>query len=359
MLATEADVVRALARGTMSLAEVYALCRQHTDISRDRGLEIIHGRRDTRWQHRVRSALQALRRSGAARRIERSTWVFDGTTARPRRAILVHLGGTLAEIELRIQRATELLADLDGPADLILTDPPYGLRRGTARSRGSSAYQRDPTKVVGGYLDVDPDAYEEFTQGWLSAATAALRPAGQIAIITGPQRSAVVQHVAERCGLVYVNQIMVLRQFPLRSVSRFAHAHWTVSVLTRPRVTNFLADPQRTFHVPPDLPKAASGADYPLDVWLDTDRADRPGLLRYDNALPERPVRRLVTALSNPGDHVVDPFVGSGTTPKVCSDLRRRFTGGDANPEAIRFTMARLLDEHLWPAENTPTLFAV
>jgi DNA modification methylase len=128
--------------------------------------------------------------------------------------------------------------------------------------------------------------------------------------------------------------------------------------MTKPRISNFVSDRQRVFNVPRDLPRANSGVDYPVDLWLAIGRSDRRGLLRYDNAVPERLVSRLVATFSNEADHVVDPFVGSGTTAKVCYDLRRRFTGGDINIEAIRFTMARLLDEHLWPAEANPTLFA-
>jgi hypothetical protein len=131
VLTTEADVVRTLARGTMSLPEVYKLCQQHTDVSRDNGLDIVHGRTDTRWKRRARSALQALRKTGAARPVGSATWVLDGTAEEPRQAILVYAGGTLAELELRVQRAVDLLADLDGPADLILADAPYGLMRGT------------------------------------------------------------------------------------------------------------------------------------------------------------------------------------------------------------------------------------
>jgi DNA modification methylase len=359
MLTTEADVVRSLARGTMSLTQVYALCEQHTDVSRANGHDVIHGRSDTRWKRRARCALQALRHSGAARRVDRSTWLIDGTSERPRQAILVYAGGTLAEVDLRLQHAVDLLADLDGPADLIVADPPYGLNRGTGRSAGASAYRRNPDKVVGGYVDVAPSAYEDFTHSWLTAATRALRPAGQIAIITGPQRSAVVHYVAEQCGLLYVNQVIARKEFALRAVSRFAHAHWTITILTKPRIKNALGDPKRTFNIPADLPKAASGADYPLDLWLDSGRGDRPGLLRYDNALPERPVRRLVSALSNEADLVVDPFLGSGTTAKVCHELGRRFTGGDVNAGAIRFALARMLDEHLWPAEDNPALFSI
>jgi DNA modification methylase len=359
MLTSEAAVVRTLAHGTMSLDQIYALCEQNTDVSRDNGLDVIHGQSDLRWHRRVRGALQALRRAGTAERIDRATWVIEGTPEQPRRVILVQAGGTLADMELRVQRAVELLGELDGPADLIVTDPPYGLGRGSGNSTGDRVYQRDRTKVVPGYVDVDPEAYEDFTWAWVSAAAEALRPAGQIAVVTGPQRSAVVQYVAEHSGLSYVNQIIAEKQFPLRTTSRCAHAHWTITVMVKPRVKDYLNDPQRTFNTPPDLPMSRTGSPYPLDWWRDCGRADRHGLLRYDNALPDRLVWRLVYAFSNRGDHVVDPFVGSGTVPRICHELRRRCTAGDENPEAIRFTMAQLLDEKLWPGEQTPTLFAV
>lgn len=358
MLATEADVVRTFACGTMSLEDLYRLCEVHTDVTRANGLDVVHGQSDTRWKRRARGALQGLRKAGRAERIDRATWVIEGTPEEPRRVILVLAGGALADVELRVQRAVELLGDLDGPADLIVTDPPYGLGRGTADSTGDRVYQRDRSKVVRGYVDIEPEAYEEFTWGWVAAAAEALRPAGQIAVVTGPQRSAVVQYVAEHCGLAYVNQVIVKREFPLRATLRFAHAHWTVIVMAKPRVKGYLRDPRRTFNAPPDLPKSRTGSDYPLDVWWDCGRADRPGLLRYDNALPDRMVRRLVGSYSNRGDHVVDPFVGSGTVARMCYELGRRCTVGDENVEAIRFTMARMLDEELWPAEKTPVLLA-
>ena len=77
---------------------------------------------------------------------------------------------------------------------------------------------------------------------------------------------------------------------------------------------------------------------------------------RYDNGLPLPIVLRLVRAFSNPGEHVVDPFLGGGTTAVAAWLANRRFTGGDVNPHAIRFTAARLLAEHAWPADRQPSL---
>lgn len=62
---------------------------------------------------------------------------------------------------------------------------------------------------------------------------------------------------------------------------------------------------------------------------------------------------------SDPGAHVVDPFLGSGATAAVAARrLGRAFTGGDVNRHAVRFAAAGLLDEHAWPDERQPNLFA-
>ena len=51
---------------------------------------------------------------------------------------------------------------------------------------------------------------------------------------------------------------------------------------------------------------------------------------------------RLVHAFSDPGELVVDPMLGSGTTAVAAHLASRRFIGGDLNPAAIRFAAARL-----------------
>jgi DNA modification methylase len=187
-------------------------------------------------------------------------------------------------------------------------------------------------------------------------AVAALRPAGQLAVITGPQRAAVVQCAAENAGLTWVTSIVARREFPLATLRRPASAHWTITVLCRAALRNR----KRVFNPPRDLPAARSGHPYPLDWWADGNgRADRPRLVRYDNSLPLPMVLRLVRAFSDAGEHVVDPFVGGGTTAIACWQTGRRFTGGDVNPHAARFTAARLLAEHAWPADRQPGLFPV
>jgi hypothetical protein len=75
----------------------------------------------------VHGALEGLRRSGRADRIDRTVWAIQGTPQLPARLLLIVSGATPREFEMRLEAAAELLARLDDPADLVLCDPPYGL----------------------------------------------------------------------------------------------------------------------------------------------------------------------------------------------------------------------------------------
>jgi len=358
MLGTEADVLHTLRTGTIwTLGNIYNHVEQNADTARDGGHDPVPGHAgDLRWKRRVRGWLANEQRQGRAHRFSREMWAIQGSPLRPVRLLLILPGGTPREFELRLQAAAELLAELDEPADLVLTDPPYALGRGEGRHfADGNGYRRDHTKIIGGYVDVDPAEYADFTAAWVTAAAGALRRGGQLVAVTGPERTSDVQCAAKAAGLTWVCTIAAGRQFPVRTVRRPSPAHWDVSVLARGAVTH----PRRVFNPPQDLPRAHRGGLYPLDMWPAeyNGRSDRPGLLRTDNALPLRMVLRAVKSFSDQGEHVVDPFLGSGTTAVACWQAGRRFTGGDVNYKTVRFAAARLLDEHAWPAGKAPALF--
>lgn len=357
MMVTEADVVRTLKRGCFyTQQDIYDECERRADTSRDGGHDPIPGYpRDRRWKRRARGSMQTLRRQGLAE-LAGGRWLIKGTVQQPVRLMLIIAGATKREFELRLQEAAELLATLPGPVDLVLADPPYGLGRGEGHHYADgNGYRRDSSRIVGGYVDVEPSRYADFTAEWVTAAAAALRPGGQLAIITGPQRTAIVQCAAEAAGLTWVCKIAAERTFPLYTITRPAMAHWDISVL----VSGPLTHRKRVFNPPEDMPKASSGRLYPLDWWPRefNGRSDRPGQLRYDNSLPPRLVHRIVCMFSNPGEHVVDAFSGGGEGLIACYDTGRRYTGCDVNYRALRYAAARLLDERVWPDEQAPALF--
>ena len=67
---------------------------------------------------------------------------------------------------------------------------------------------------------------------------------------------------------------------------------------------------------------------------------------------PEELVRKFVLASSSPGDLVIDPFLGSGTTVVVAEQLRRRWLGCDLSSEHCRWTAERIERVEDWPVEK-------
>jgi site-specific DNA-methyltransferase (adenine-specific) len=67
---------------------------------------------------------------------------------------------------------------------------------------------------------------------------------------------------------------------------------------------------------------------------------------------PEELLRKLVLASSNPGDLVIDPFLGSGTTAVVSEQLKRRWMGCDISLEYCQWAARRIELVENWPIEK-------
>ena len=81
------------------------------------------------------------------------------------------------------------------------------------------------------------------------------------------------------------------------------------------------------------------------DVWRISmlQPADKVEPVGYPTQKPEKLIERMILASSNPGDLILDCFMGSGTTQAVAMKLGRRFIGADINLGAIHTTTKRLL----------------
>lgn len=67
---------------------------------------------------------------------------------------------------------------------------------------------------------------------------------------------------------------------------------------------------------------------------------------------PEELLRRFILASSNPGDLIIDPFVGSGTTAVVAEQLGRKWKGCDTSPEYCKWAAERIELVPNWPVEK-------
>jgi DNA modification methylase len=88
----------------------------------------------------------------------------------------------------------------------------------------------------------------------------------------------------------------------------------------------------------------SSGTRQVGDIWSDINALNPVAKERlgYPTQKPEALLERVIEGSSNPGDVVLDPFCGCGTTLAVAERLGRRWLGMDISPTAINLVRARL-----------------
>ena len=78
------------------------------------------------------------------------------------------------------------------------------------------------------------------------------------------------------------------------------------------------------------------------DVWTDIDFYEERKIRIHPTQKPYKLIKRLVSASSNAGMSVLDPFMGSGTTAVVCKDMGRKWFGCEINKEYFELSKERI-----------------
>jgi site-specific DNA-methyltransferase (adenine-specific) len=145
----------------------------------------------------------------------------------------------------------------------------------------------------------------------------------------------------------FLNEIIWAYDYGGKTKKRWPTKHDTILVYVKdPENYIFNSDAiDREPYMAPGLvgaEKAARGK-LPTDVWWHTivspTGQEKTG---YATQKPLGVLRRIIQASSNPGDWVLDPFSGSGTTAHAAAELGRRFVAIDAHPDAHTIMAERL-----------------
>ena len=202
----------------------------------------------------------------------------------------------------------------DGPAALVFTDPPYNVAYGAHGGRAPDAPAR---RLVNDALPAE--AWERFCRAWAVSLTA---------------------NVA---GALYV--CMSSKEWPLvcRALAE-AGAHWSDTIIwAKDRFTLGRADYQRQYEPiwygwPDGSQRHWAGGRDQGDVWQ-IPRPDASPL--HPTQKPLELVERAIENSSTPGDTVLDPFCGAGTTLIACERTGRRGVGVEIDPRYVAATIAR------------------
>lgn len=234
--------------------------------------------------------------------------------------------------------------------DVIFADPPYNLQL------EGDLHRPDQSKVDA--VDDEWDrfdsfaAYDAFTRAWLLAARRVLKPNGTIWVIGSYHNIFRVGAIMQDLGFWILNDIVWRKTNPMPNFRgrRFQNAHETMIWASR--------DPQAkgyTFNY--EAMKAANDdvqmrSDWLFPICTGAERLkDENGNKIHPTQKPEALLARVLLSSSKPGDVVLDPFFGTGTTGAVAKRLGRHFVGIEREQAYIDAALERL--ESVEPLEMT------
>ena len=212
-----------------------------------------------------------------------------------------------------------------GSVDLIFADPPYNLQL-----RGD-LHRPDNSKVDA--VDNDWDQfdsfklYDTFTKAWLKAAHRLLKPNGAIWVIGSYHNIFRVGAELRNQGYWLLNDVVWRKTNPMPNFrgKRLTNAHETLIWASKSEGAKY------TFNY--EALKAMNDgiqmrSDWTFPICTGHERLkDAKGDKAHPTQKPEALLHRVLVATTNPGDVVLDPFFGTGTTGAVAKMLGRDFIG--------------------------------
>ena len=212
-----------------------------------------------------------------------------------------------------------------GSVDLIFADPPYNLQLKGSLHRPDNSQVDAVDDAWDQFASFD--AYDRFTRDWLAAARRLLKPNGAIWVIGSYHNIFRVGAAMQDAGFWLLNDVVWRKSNPMPNFKgkRLTNAHETLIWASRGQESKY------TFNY--EAMKALNEgtqmrSDWVLPLCTGHERLkDETGDKVHPTQKPEALLHRVLIGTTHPGDVVLDPFFGTGTTGAVAKMLGRRFIG--------------------------------
>ena len=220
--------------------------------------------------------------------------------------------------------------------DLIFADPPFNI-----------GYKYDVYEDRKAY-----DDYYDWTERWMKACAGVLKDTGTMWIAIGDEYAAEVRVIGRKLGLNLRNWVVWHYTFGQSAQTKFARSHthlfyWTKTTDHKAITFNDMAvrvpsARQTTYADARANPKGK----LPDDVWSFSRVCGtfHERVKWHPCQMPEKVLERIIKVSSNPGDLVMDPFSGSGTTCVVAARLERKYFGIDVSKSYVKHSIKRIAD---------------
>lgn len=235
--------------------------------------------------------------------------------------------------------------------DLIFADPPYNLQLQGELTRPDQSKVDGVTDAWDKFASFE--VYDQFTRDWMSAARRILKDNGAIWVIGSYHNVFRVGATMQDLGYWIMNDVIWRKTNPMPNFrgTRFTNAHETLIWATKS------ADQKKyTFNY--DAMKALNEdvqmrSDWVLPICTGGERLKtEDGSKAHPTQKPESLLHRVILSTTNPGDVILDPFFGTGTTGAVAKKLGRNFIGIERETAYIKAAKARIKATPIAKAED-------
>jgi modification methylase len=242
----------------------------------------------------------------------------------------------------------QMLALPEASIDLIFADPPYNLQlKGTLHRPDNSMVD-----AVDDHWDQFSSfaAYDAFTQKWLAAARRLLKPNGAIWVIGSYHNIFRVGAKMQDAGFWLLNDVVWRKANPMPNFRgmRLTNAHETMIWASKAEGGKYTFNYEALKSLNEGVQMRS---DWVLPICTGNERIkDENGDKAHPTQKPESLLHRILIGTTNPGDVVLDPFFGTGTTGAVAKMLGRNFIGIEReekyrNVASERISRVRKLDK--------------
>jgi modification methylase len=222
----------------------------------------------------------------------------------------------------------------------VFADPPYNLQlRGDLR--------RPDESLVDGVDDAwdrfdDFATYDSFTREWLTEVRRVLRKDGTLWVIGSYHNVFRLGTALQDLGFWILNDVIWRKANPMPNFRgrRFTNAHETLIWAAREPASRYRFNYAAMKSLNDDVQMRS---DWFLPLCTGAERLrDAAGAKLHPTQKPEALLHRVILSCTAPGEVVLDPFLGSGTTAAVARRLGRRYIGIEREPAYAAAAIARI-----------------
>ncbi|MEK9677347.1 MAG: site-specific DNA-methyltransferase [Rhodospirillaceae bacterium] len=227
----------------------------------------------------------------------------------------------------------------DGSVDVIFADPPYNLQL-------DGELLRPNNSLVDG-VDNDWDQfdsfaeYDSFSKAWLQEAYRVLKDDGTLWVIGSYHNIFRIGSQLQDLGFWILNDVIWRKTNPMPNFrgKRFTNAHETLIWCSKGPKAKYKFNYEAMKALNEDLQMRS---DWLLPICSGGERLKKNGKKAHPTQKPESLLYRVVLASTDPGDVILDPFFGSGTTGAVAKKLGRGYIGIEQDRDYIEIARKRL-----------------